>query len=421
MTLHGYQKRAAKFIEENERAFLILDVGLGKTASTLTAIANMDVRVLVIAPKLVAEKTWPEECQRWTPQTSLVVASGTPAQREKAIRSGAKITVIGRDNVAWLQKLNVRFDMLVIDESQGFKDPSSKRFKALKNMGFRRVVLLSATPVSEGFLGLWSQCLLLDGGSSLGKSYTAYKQAYFDSDYMGWTHTIKKGAGELILKRIENKSLSMKAEDYLELPPRVDNFIKVDMPEMAVYHELEKNLILEINDDAITAVNAAVLWGKLHQLAGGAVYSEAGEVNVFSTAKIEALCELIESNNGAPLLVFYNYKHEADRIIAATKAEKLDVDKWNKGLQKVAIAHPDSCGAGLNLQAGGSSLCWFSLPPSRGDYIQANGRLHRQGQTKPVMVHHLITQGTIDERVVEILDSKAEFNEVLKKMLDCAI
>lgn len=417
--LHDYQNRVAQFIIDNPKAFCILDVGLGKTAATLKAIEQLDVKVLVVAPKLVAEKTWPEENATWTPQTSLVVAKGTVKQRIDALNKNAKITVIGRDNLAWLHNYTqFKFDMLVIDESQSFKDPSSKRFKALKNMGFSRVVLLSATPVSEGFLGLWSQVFVLDRGVALGKSYTAYKQAYFDADYMGWSHTLKKGFDKVILKRIEKLSISMRAEDYLELPPRVDNFIKVEMPEMDVYKDLEKNFILELQDDAITAANAAVLWGKLHQLAGGAIYSELGEVNQFSTAKIDALCELVEANNGAPLLVFYNYKHEADRIIKAVKAERLDVDKWNKGLQKVAIAHPDSCGAGLNLQAGGSAVCWFSLPPSRGDYIQANGRLHRQGQTKPVVVHHLVTQGTIDERVIEILDSKAQFNDVLKSFLN---
>jgi SNF2 family DNA or RNA helicase len=427
MKLHDYQKASADFIEANPAAFLALPVGMGKTASTLTAIKNIDkneflFRVLVIAPKRVAEHVWKDERDLWSPDVTLAVACGTPTERMRAVNKCATITVIGRDNVTWLVDTFAKkwpFTMLVIDESQGFKDASSKRFKALKKVRhlFDRVVLLSATPASEGLLGLWSQSFLLDGGDRLGKSFTAYKQAYFQPDYMGWNWELAKGAEQKIFKRISDIWMSLKAEDYLTLPDRIDNVVPVWMSdtELETYRQLEKDYLLPIADgQPITAVNAAVLWGKLHQLAGGAIYNDDKDAVPFSTAKLEALADLVESANGSPVLVFYGYRHEIGRIQQHIKgAELIDVDKWNQGKQKVALAHAESCGAGLNLQHGGSIAVWYSIPASLGQYIQACGRLHRQGQKNTVVIHHLIVKDTIDEDVMQALRDKANTQDRL--------
>lgn len=420
-TLHDYQKRMAEHIVANPASYQLAEVGLGKTAATLTAIRTLAEEmilcsVLVIAPKRVAESVWIAERDLWAPGLSMTVITGSPAERMRLMAKPSQVKVIGRDNVCWLVETYFKrwpFNVLVIDESQSFKDSGSKRFKALKKVRhiFDRVVLLSATPASEGLLGLWSQCYLLDGGERLGKSFSAYKQAYFVSDYMGWSWEPAKGAERKIFERIADISVSLKAEDYLTLPERIDNVIDVrfSVSELDTYRRLEKDYLLPItNGDDITAVNAAVLWGKLHQLSGGAVYDDKKEPVVFSDAKLEALADLIESANGSPVLVFYGYRHEVARIKAAVKgAEDLDVAKWNAGKQKVALAHAESCGAGLNLQHGGAIACWYSIPASLGQYTQACGRLHRQGQKNTVVIHHLIVKDTIDEDVMQALKDKA--------------
>lgn len=421
LQLHDYQRYMAEFICKNSGSFLQAEVGLGKTAATLTAINSLvkDMilcSVLVIAPKRVAESVWIAERDLWAKGISMTVVTGSPAERMRLMAKPSQVKVIGRDNVCWLVETYFKrwpFNVLVIDESQSFKDPGSKRFKALKKVRhhFERVVLLSATPASEGLIGLWSQCYLLDGGDRLGKSFSAFRQAYFVSDYMGWSWEPAKGSEKKIFDRISDVSVSLKAEDYLSLPERIDNYIDVTFSdtELATYRQLEKEYLLPItNGDDITAVNAAVLWGKLHQLSGGAVYDDKRDPVVFSDAKLEALADLVESANGSPVLVFYGYRHEVSRIKSAIKgAEDLDVAKWNAGKQRVALAHAESCGAGLNLQHGGSVACWYSIPASLGQYIQACGRLYRQGQTKTVVINHLVVAGTIDESVVQILKDKA--------------
>ena len=429
MKLHEYQNRAADFVVENPASFLMLEVGLGKTASTLTSIKKLlamgDVHnVLVIAPKRVAENVWLDERDIWTPGMSMMVVTGSPADRLKAMMSKTRVKVIGRDNVTWLVDNFAKkwpFDMLVIDESQSFKDASSKRFKSLKKVAhlFDRVALLSATPCAEGLMGLWSQVFLADSGKRLGKSFTAFKQAYFQADYTGWSWEPIPQAEEQIRNRIADMTISMQAKDYLQLPDRIDNVVKVTMSssEMDTYTRMERDYLLPIaNGEAITAANAAVLWGKLHQLSGGSMYAEDKTPVHFSDVKIDALKDVIESANGAPVLVFYGYRHEVDRIKKAIKgAAEIDVAKWNAGKQPVALAHAESCGAGLNLQHGGAIAVWYSIPASLGQYIQACGRLHRQGQKQTVVIHHLVTEGTIDEDVMTALSDKAEGQE---RMID---
>lgn len=424
--LHNYQIKSADHIIKNKFSYLMLEVGLGKTASTLTALNTLFnsgdvISALVIAPKRVAESVWLEECQMWSPDITMTVIKGTPAERLKLIKSKSQIKVIGRDNIKWLIdnfEKKWPFDCLIIDESQSFKDPSSQRFKAIKKVRkhIDRVILLSATPCSEGLMGLWSQVYIGDGGQRLGKSFTAYKQAFFESDFMGWKWEPRKGSETALFSRIEDVSISMTADDYLTLPERVNNVIAVKMSdaEMAIYQKMEKDYILPVLDSEIIAANAAVLWGKLHQLSGGAMYDADRNPVYFSDVKIEALNELIESANGQPVLVFYGYRHELDRIKKAIKgSQELDVVKWNKGLQPVALAHAESCGAGLNLQHGGNIAVWFSIPASLGQYIQACGRLHRQGQTKSVIIHHLIAEGTIDEDVMAALKDKGDVQKMV--------
>ena len=429
MKLHDYQLRMAEHMVEHRGAMCWSEVGLGKTAATLQALRMMKARgepiqVLIVAPKRVSEHVWEAERDLWAPKMPMLVIKGNPAQRLRALRTPCAVKVIGRDNVKWLvDELKERwpFNVLVVDESQGFKSPSTARFKALRRVKFDRVILLSATPASEGLLGLWSQCYLADRGERLGKTYTAYTNAFFVGDYMGWNLTPRPNAEKEIHARVKDITVAMRAEDYLDLPERVNSNTVVEMlpGELRVYEQLRRDALLPIaNGEPITAANAAVLWGKLHQLSGGAIYDEGKDVHVFSNAKLAGLQDVIEGANGNPVLVFYGYRHEIDRIQAATGAELLDVDRWNAGLQKVALAHPDSCGAGLNLQHGGSIAVWFTLPARLGQYIQACGRLHRQGQTRPVFLHHLVVAGTTDEVVLARLGEKSTTQvELLRAMV----
>lgn len=430
MQLHEYQQRGAEFIRQNPSSYMALDVGLGKSATTLTAIDRLltdcDIMTpLVIAPKRVAEHTWPTECATWANGRSLRVITGTPKQRLAAVMGPEEIKVISRDNVQWLVDTfegRWPFDCLVIDEAQNFKDASSKRFKALKKVRkhFERVILLSATPATESLLGLYSQLFLMDGGKRLGKTFSSFRDAFFVGDYMGWSYELRPGAEVQIRERIADVFYTLRAEDYLTLPARIDNLIDVELSpiDLREYRQLEKEYILPLSDTPVTAANAAVLAGKLLQLSGGAVYDEEKRVRILNNAKIDALAELIDSANGNPVLVFYSYKHERDRILKKIHGSAdLDVDLWNAGKQSVALAHPQSAGAGLNLQAGGNVICWYSLPWSLELYIQANGRLHRQGQKNAVVINHLITKDTIDEAVLVALHDKHAGQESLLNAL----
>lgn len=425
--LHSHQRRAIALMLSQPKAYLALDMGLGKTAAALTAIVDLknygiEVKVLVIAPKRVAETVWTQECKKWAHLTGLTISlvAGDVRERSLALQEPADICVIGRDNVAWLVNhlKDWPFNLLIVDEASSFKNPSSKRFKALRRVRALadRCWMLSGTPAPNSLLDLWPQYFLLDGGERLGRTFTAYRDAHFDGDYMGWKWTIKPGAEALIHQRISEITVSMQAEDYLALPDRIDNLItiRLDNDARQAYTALEKDYVLKFGGDLLTASNAAVLAGKLLQLANGAVYDEHKNPIEIHAGKLNALADTIEAMNGNPLLVFYLFRHDLTRIMSAhPKARELksasDIADWNDGKIAVMIAHPASCGHGLNLQgAASSAVCWFGLPWSLELYQQANARIHRQGVKHTVVIHHLLVEDSIEQDVMAALSDKAE-------------
>ena len=437
--LHGYQNRAIEFIKEQKRCALFLDLGLGKTVSTLTAISDLQDemcvhKTLVIAPLRVANSVWDHEVKLWRHLTHLKVqvCTGTERARLTALHRTADVYTINRENVPWLVKLYGKkwpFDMVVIDESSSFKSAASQRFKALKKiLPFTNyMVLLTGTPVPNGLLDIWSQIYLLDGGIALGRTMTSYKQRFFEADYMGYKYTPRLGADKLIHEAIATKVLSMKAADYLELPDRIDINEFVDLPPKVkeAYDEFEKNLLLELeNGDVVEAVSAAVLANKLLQNSSGAIYTDSHKNWVeLHTVKLDALAELIEQNEGENILVAYNFKTDLERLQKRfPQAQVLDknpdtITRWNAGEIPLLLAHPASSSHGINLQHGGTMIIWFCLNWSLEYYQQFNGRLHRQGQTKPVRVIHIIAKGTIDERIVNVLSDKGVTQNLLLKAL----
>lgn len=423
--LHGYQRRAVEFITSAPRCALFVDMGLGKTVSTATALQDLSDRfevhkVLIIAPLRVAKTTWPTELENWEHITlRYSVAIGSPAEREAAIKKKADIYIINRENVPWLvEKMGKKwpFDCVVIDESTSFKNPRSQRFKALKKIlgQVERVILLTGTPAPNSLLDLWAQMYLIDQGETLGRTFTHYKERFFESDYMGFRWTIRDGMAERIHEKVKPLCLTLQAKDYLELPPVVYNRVAVAMNEKqrAQYSKLEREFLLSVEDDEITALNAAALSNKLLQLANGAAYNESGSYSVIHDEKLTALQEIADTNEGKPLLVAYNYRSDLERLRARfPNAQVLDkdpatIDKWNAGDYSMMLAHPASAGHGLNLQAGGSIVVWFGLNWSLELYQQFNARLNRQGQKNTVIIHHIIAEGTIDLDVIGALERK---------------
>jgi SNF2 family DNA or RNA helicase len=406
----------------------MLEMGLGKSVSTLTAISDLldsfAVRkVLVIAPLRVANSVWKQEAQNWEHLAHLKVSvcTGSEQDRLKSLMTTADVYVINRENVEWLVKQQGKkwgFDFVVVDESDSFKNPSSKRFKALKRVlpDTLYFVLLSGTPAPNGLLDIWSQMYLIDFGERLGRTMTAYKQRFFETDFMGYKFTPKSGSSEKIHALLADKILSMRAEDYLELPDRIDLVEKVQLstPLLKQYIEFKKNLFADLPDgEELIATTAATLAGKLLQWANGAVYTD--ELKNFSelhTVKLDALSEIIEANEGENILVAYNYKSDLARLNAhfpdavALDSDEKTITRWNNGEIKLLLAHPQSAGHGLNLQGGGCIAVWFGLTWALGNYQQFNARLHRQGQGRPVRVIHIIAEGTIDERVMLTLGEK---------------
>ena len=432
---HDYQKIAIQKIIDHTHYGLLLDMGLGKTVSTLIAIEQLMYdsftikKVLLVAPKKVAESTWAQEAQKWSETSHLTIASvlGTKKKRTKALESESDIYVINRDNVKWLYvhyfekpKRKFPFDMLVIDESSSFKSPRAKRFKAMRKMRpfFKRVVILTGTPAPNTLMDVWAQMYLLDGGERLGKTLTEYRLRYFTPDktngHIVYNYRLLPGGDTAIFGKMQDICMSLKAKDYLRLPERIDNVITVEMSpkEWELYKQMERDHVLSlIDDDDVSALNAAALAGKLLQLANGSIYSDEGEIIIVHNEKVERLKELVDINEGKPMLVFYNFKHDLQAIKEAfPKAVELktddDVVEWNKGNIQMLLAHPASAGYGLNLQAGGNIIVWYGLTWSLEQYQQANARLHRQGQTQPVIIHHLVTKGTIDEQVMKTLERK---------------
>ena len=424
-------------------------MGLGKTVITLDAINTLRYdrwavqRVLIIAPKKVAEGTWTKEAQKWEHLRHLRISAvlGSQQKRLRALATPADIYVINRDNVAWLVdyfKNAWPFDMVVLDESSSFKNSQSKRFKALKLVRSRinRLVELTGTPASNGLIDLWAQIYLLDGGARLGRTLGQYRERFFDPDKRSRTqifsYTPKDGSMEYIQQAIGDICVSMKAEDYLNLPDRMFDDVPVVLDDKArkAYRQLERDLLLELDEGQITAASAGVLTGKLLQLCNGAVYDSEKRPLAIHNCKVEAFLEVLEQLNGQHCLVFYNFQHDRDRLLAALEPLGLrvrvyqnaaDEDAWNAGKIDVLLAHPASCAYGLNLQNGGHHIVWFGLTWSLEQYEQANKRLHRQGQRHPVIVHHLVVQGGMDEDVIESLRAKGDTQEALMDALKARI
>ena len=426
---HEYQEYATKFIEDNEESAVFLECGLGKSVITLTAIKNLMARgevsrVLVVAPLRVGKTTWPEEIGKWDHLGGLTyaVAIGNVAERLSALKAKADITIINRENVEWLiDKSGVAFDydMLVIDELSSFKSFKAKRFKALLKVRphITRVVGLTGTPSSNGLMDLWAEFRLLDLGERLGRYITRYRLAYFTPDKRNaqvvFSYKPLPGAEERIYDKIDDITISMRAADYLKLPSLVMNTVVVEMgdKEKEIYDSLCDDMVVSLGDNEIDAVNAASLSNKLLQMANGAVYGDEHSVHQIHDEKLNALEDLIESANGKPVLVAYWFKHDLARIKAKfpfVREIKTDADirAWNRGEIEVGIIHPASAGHGLNLQTGGSTLIWFGLTWSLELYQQTNARLYRQGQKNTVVIHHIVTKGTIDERVLKALEKK---------------
>ena len=434
---HPYQEYAEQFIVDHDGAGLFLDMGLGKTVTTLSAIRQLrwDIdRVLVIAPKRPAIDTWPEELKKWEHLSDLdyAVAVGSAAQRDAALKQRAFITIINRENVKWLVdrygKKRWPFDCVVIDELSSFKSSKSQRFRALKRIRpfVKRVIGLTGTPAANGYMDLWAEAYLLDGGQALGRTLTGYRDRYFTpgrrNGMVIYDWNLRPGAREQIHKRLEPISVSMKAEDYLDLPEMrsIEKTVSLSDAALKKYRQMERDLLLEVDGETIDAVNAAALTTKLLQISSGAAYDEDGRVVRIHDEKLEALDELVEAAGDENLLVFYAYRHELDRIRerypeAVDIREKDAIRRWKAGKIKMLLAHPASAGHGLNLQSGGHIAVWYSLTTSLELYQQACKRLHRQGQAKPVINYILLSRGTYDEVVYRsILQSKEkEQNAVL--------
>ena len=425
---HEYQKRMIQKVIDQTHVGLFLSMGLGKTVITLTAIEELMFdrfevsRVLVIAPKRVAEDTWSREHRKWDHLKDLRISlvMGTAAQRREALQADADIYVIGRDNVVWLTQVLPKwnFDMVVIDELSSFKSNQAKRFKALRRVlpASRRVVGLTGTPSPNSLMDLWAELYLLDRGERLGKTIGRYREEYFrpgkSDGHVIYSWEPRKGAREKIERLISDICVSMSAEDYLTLPERIDVEVPVTLTaeERALYDKMEHDQILTLGDDQVVALNAASVMGKLLQMANGAVYTETGEAIRIHEAKLDALEEIVDTA-GEPVLVFYSYKHDKAAIESRIKGVReiegpKDIADWNDGKIPVLLAHPASVGYGLNLQDGGRVIVWYGLTWSLELYQQANARLYRQGQQKPVIVHHLITEGTVDEQVMRAIKHK---------------
>ena len=435
---HDYQRYATDFILAHPEAAVLLDMGLGKSVISLTAIWELCLnrfeigRVLVIAPLRVARDTWPAEIQKWDHLRGLTysVVVGTEKERRAALMRSASVFIINRENVQWLVEdsgIPFTFDMIVIDELSSFKSWQAKRFKSLLKVRpeVKRIVGLTGTPSSNGLMDLWAEFRILDLGKRLGRFITHYRDAFFLPDKRNqqqiFTYKPRPGAEEEIYRRIGDMTISMRATDHLKMPERIENRVAVRMDdrERDIYDRMKADLIVQIQGREIDAVNAAALSGKLCQMANGASYTEDHSVVQIHERKLDALEDLIEGANGKPLLVAYWFKHDLARIqkrfpLAREIRTSKDITDWNAGDIPVALIHPASAGHGLNLQAGGNTLVWFGLTWSLELYQQTNARLWRQGQTAgTVIIHHIITEDTIDERIMDALERKDKTQSAL--------
>lgn len=431
---HTYQQTATDHIIRTPYCALFLEMGLGKTVATLTAVDRLMFdefsidKVLVVAPKSVARNTWTGEASKWEHLSHLRVSvvMGTPKQRTKALEAQADIYVTNRDSVVWLAQTYGKdwpFDMVILDESTSFKSHDSSRFKAMKAVRphIRRLVELTGTPDPNGLLDLWAQIYLLDKGERLGRNITTYRSTFFlpgrGNGQVVYEWVPRHDAQQIITEKISDLCLSMKAADYLSLPDVIDGGGSLILPEMSGYRKFEKDALMTLDGAEVEALSAAALSNKLLQFTGGAVYDSEleHEWHEVSCAKMEALADIIESAQGEPVLVYYQFKHELERMQRDLKeyepvffnGQPEVLRRWNEGKIRVLIAHPASVAYGLNMQDGGHIIVWYSPTWNLELYEQANARLHRQGQNKPVIIYHLIAEGTMDGRVMKALRDKS--------------
>ena len=446
--LHPYQERALEHIINNEYCALFLDCGLGKTVTTLTAIKELldnciISNALVIAPKKVTQVTWSDEIKNWEHLQGLTISviDGTAKQRREAMAAKADIYAVSRDNIVWLVLehggVKLPYDMVVIDELSSFKNHASKRFRAMRKVRkfIPRVVGLTGTPAPNGLIDLFAQMYLIDEGQRLGKTVTAYRDRFFrpgkrNGDIV-YTYELKAPQNETeqqISDLISDITISMTAEDYLKMPDKIMLYDYVDLAPkvLAMYRDFEKEQILELinSDEPISAASAAALSNKLQQFANGAIYDAERSVKDLHDEKLDRLEELVEAANGEPVLIAYSYKHDLERIMQKLKAYKPvklekpeHIAEWNAGKIPVLVTHPASAGHGLNLQKGGHNIIWFGNTWSLELYQQFNARLYRQGQGKPVTIHHIVTRGTIDEKIIKSLDGKRETQDGLMESI----
>lgn len=422
---------------------------MSKTSIVLSAINELKYnrfevyKVLVIAPKKVAEATWQDEAEKWdhTKHLKFSTVLGSQTKRVRAVNTPADIYIVNRDNVKWLvdyYRNDWPFDMVVIDEASSFKSNKAQRWKSLKSIRehIKRIVELTGTPAPHSLLDLWPQVYLLDEGQRLGKTIGGFRERYFNPDKRDatrvFTYKPKDGAEDSVKSLLSDICISMKAEDYLDLPPQIDDMIPVvlDTTAQKAYDKLEKEALLMVDEQTIDAGSAGALTNKLLQLCNGAVYDDKRAVVKIHDCKLEAFMELVEALNGQHALVFYNFQHDRDRIMGALKKTKLhvrvftgpqDERDWNAGKIDILLAHPASCAYGLNLQQGGHHVIWFGLNWSLELYQQANKRLHRQGQANPVIIHQLVTKGGVDEDVISSLQDKAHTQDSLLNALKARI
>ena len=439
-TPHTYQTRLKDFIIANRYAFLTVDMGLGKTVTTLTAIQELiedyleATRVLVIAPKSVAENTWTGECAKWDHLAHLRVSvvMGTEAQRIKALEADADIYVINRDNTQWLTEHLGRdwnFDTVVIDESSSFKNPQARRFKALRKVRprIRRMILLTGTPSPNGHMDLWAQMWLIDMGQRLGRTIGSFRTKYFkpgrSNGHVVYDWILQPGAGDRISEKMQDVTVSLKAEDWLEVPDLIESDIRIALSptESKAYRDFERDQLMSLGGKDIEAVTAAALANKLLQFTGGAMYDTEHGWHTTNDAKLRALEDIIENAGEEPVLVFYQFKHELARLQERFKAlhpvtfsgEPDTLKAWNEGKIRMLLCQPASVQYGLNMQNGGHILVWYTPTWNLEQYQQANARLHRQGQERPVLCYRLICEGTIDNRVIAAISTKDSAQESL--------
>lgn len=426
--LFKHQEKGLQHILSNPRCALWAEMGLGKTLTTIEALKQLPKPAIILAPKRVAQHTWPDELKKWAPEMTYAMLADTPAKRKKALEQEADVYIINFELVNWLVEEMPwwRWPTVVIDESTKIKNRATKLFKALRKVAkhWERLIELTGTPSPQGLTDLWSQLFLIDRGERLGRTLTAFRERWFNKDYMGWNYEPKPHAQREIEARCKDVCLSLTAEDYLDLPDIMVDDIIVPLPQLAMraYKKLQKDLTIEVKKDQhITAVNAASLVNKLLQCSAGIVYDEDGAAFQLHTAKMEAIRDILDTIGNESLLVVYQFRHELEllRVEFEDLVEIRDsddaMDRWNRGEIKMLAVHPASAGHGLNLQHGGRHLVWTTPTWNLEHYLQTNARLHRTGQTRPVIAYRLVAPSTVDERVLKAIEGK---NSVQKLLMD---